>query len=107
MGCNGATFNADDVVNRFQRAKSVSGTAPIGGFLSNVGSIKGFGDAVVKVDDYTVQIKQGEPNALFLSVLTICGRLMFDKETTEANATADDPWSYEYVNETNAPGFGA
>ena len=120
-GCNGATFNADDVVYTFQRAKSVSGAAPIGWFLSNVGSIKGFGpevfgddaaakdigDAVVKVDDYTVEIKQGEPNALFLPVLTIFGLLMFDKETMEANATADDPWSHKYVNETNAPGFGA
>ena len=109
------------MVYTFQRAKSVSGAAPIGWFLSNVGSIKGFGpevfgddaaakdigDAVVKVDDYTVEIKQGEPNALFLPVLTIFGLLMFDKETMEANATADDPWSHKYVNETNAPGFGA
>lgn len=42
-GCGGTTFNADDVVYTFARAKSVSGAAPIGGFLSNVGSIKGFG----------------------------------------------------------------
>ena len=37
-GCNGATFNADDVVYTFARAKSVSGAAPIGWFLSNVGA---------------------------------------------------------------------
>ena len=120
-GCNGATFNADDVIYTFQRAKSVSGAAPIGWFLSNVGSVKGFGpevfgkdpaakeigDAVVKVDDYTVQIKQGEPNALFLPVLTIFGLLIFDKETMEAHKTDADPWSHDYVNTTNAPGFGA
>ncbi len=120
-GCDGATFNADDVVYTFQRAKSVSGAAPIGWFLSNVGSIKGFGvevfgkdpkakelgDAVVKVDDHTVQIKQGEPNALFLPVLTIFGLLMYDKETMEKNATPDDPWSHKFANETDAPGFGA
>ena len=119
-GCNGAKFNADDVVYTFARAKSVSGAAPIGWFLSNVGSIKGFGvevfgedaaakelgDAVTRIDDYTVAIKQGEPNALFLPVLTIFGLLIFDKETMEANATAEDPWSHKYVNETNAPGFG-
>jgi hypothetical protein len=29
-GCNGTTFNADDVVNTVARAKSVSGAAPIG-----------------------------------------------------------------------------
>ncbi len=120
-GCNGATFNADDVIYTFQRAKSVSGAAPIGWFLSNVGSIKGFGvevfgedpaakelgDGVVKIDDYTVEIRQSEPNALFLPVLTIFGLLMFDKETMEANATEADPWSHDYTNNVNAPGFGA
>lgn len=121
VGCNGATFNADDVIYTFQRAKSVSGAAPIGWFLSNVGSIKGFdpsvfgedpaakelGDAVVKVDDYTVQIRQSEPNALFLPVLTIFGLLIFDAETMKGNATEADPWSHDYVNNVGAPGFGA
>lgn len=119
-GCNGATFNADDVVYTFARAKSVSGAAPIGWFLSNVASIAGFtpavfgddpkakelGDEVKKIDDYTVQIKQSEPNALFLPVLSIFGLLVFDKETMEAKATADDKWSHNYVNNENAPGFG-
>ncbi len=119
-GCGGATFNADDVVYTFARAKSVSGAAPIGWFLSNVASIAGFtpdvfgedpaakelGDEVVKVDDYTVQIRQSEPNALFLPVLTIFGLLIFDKETMEANATEADPWSHDYVNNVGAPGFG-
>ncbi len=40
-------------------------------------------------------------------MLTIFGLLIFDKETMEANATAEDPWSHDYVNNTNAPGFGA
>ena len=119
-GCGGATFDADDVVYTFERAKSVSGAAPIGWFLSNVASIDGFdpavfgddpagrelGDSVVKVDDYTVEIRQSEPNALLLPVLTIFGLLIFDKETMEANATEADPWSHDYVNNVNAPGFG-
>lgn len=119
-GCGGATFNADDVIYTFERAKSVSGAAPIGWFLSNVASIDGFGpevfgedpaakqlgDSVVKIDEYTVQLRQAEPNALLLPVLTIFGLLIFDKETMEANATADDPWSHNYVNNNNAPGFG-
>jgi peptide/nickel transport system substrate-binding protein len=41
-GCNGATFDADDVMYTMARAKSVSGAAPIGWFLSNVGSIDNF-----------------------------------------------------------------
>mgnify|MGYP001185216230 FL=1 len=119
-GCGGATFDADDVIYTFQRAKSVSGAAPIGWFLSNVASIHGFGpevfgedpaakklgDSIVKVDDYTVQIRQAEPNALLLPVLTIFGLLIFDKEIMEANATEADPWSHDYVNNTGAPGFG-
>lgn len=119
-GCGGATFDADDVIYTFERAKSVSGAAPIGWFLSNVASIDGFdtsvfedaegakdlGDAVTKVDDYTVTIRQSEPNALMLPVLTIFGLLIFDRETMEANATEADPWAHDYVNNVGAPGFG-
>jgi peptide/nickel transport system substrate-binding protein len=123
-GCNGATFDADDVVYTMARAKSVSGAAPIGWFLSNVGSIDNFttavfgdsdeakaakklGDEVQKVDQYTVKIRQSAPNALFQHVLTIFGLYIYDKETMEANATADDPWSHKYNDNENAPGFGA
>ena len=118
-GCDGATFDADDVLYTFERAKSVSGAAPIGWFLSNVASIAGFtpavfeedadkslGAEVQKVDDYTVTITQSEPNALFLPVLTIFGLHIFDKELMEANATEDDPWAHEYANNTNVASFG-
>ena len=121
-GCNGATFNADDVVYTFARAKSVSGAAPIGWFLSNVASIDGFtadvfdkvkgeaakklGAEVTKVDDFTVKIKQSAPNKLFLPVLTIFGLGMFDKEGMEAHKTDKDPWSHDYVNNIGLPSFG-
>ncbi len=103
-GCGGAEFTADDMIYTFSRAKTVSGSAPIGWFLSNVASIAGFtpavfgdaeakklGDEVKKIDDYTVQIKQGAPNKLMLPVLTIFGIQMLDKQIMEANATAEDP----------------
>ncbi len=119
QGCDGATFNADDVVYTFARGKSVSGAAPIGWFLSNVASIANFtpdvfgdesarslGDEVVKVDDYTVTIRQSEPNALFLPVLTIFGLYIFDKELMDENATPDDPWAHAYTNNANVPSFG-
>ena len=118
-GCNGATFNADDVIYTFARAKTVSGAIPVGWFLSSSGSIDGFtgavfgddeakklGDEVKKIDDYTIQIRQGQPNKLFLPVLTVFGLYMFDKETMEANATDEDPWSHDYVNNVDAPSFG-
>lgn len=125
VGCNDETFNADDVLYTFARAKSVSGSAPIGWFLSNVADIANFtagvfdadaavataakelGDEVTKVDDYTVTIKQAKPNKLLLPVLTIFGLNIFDKEAMEANATAEDPWAHEYSNSTNLPSFGA
>jgi peptide/nickel transport system substrate-binding protein len=120
VGCDGATFDADDVIYTFARAKSVSGASPIGWFLGNVASIDGFtvdvfgedpaakelGDEVTKVDDYTVTIRQAAPNKLFLPVLTIFGMGIFDKELMEENATEDDPWSHEYANNENVPSFG-
>jgi len=119
-GCNGAELTADDVVYTFARAKSVSGAAPIGWFLSNVGSIDGFtpavfgddpaakelGDEVVAVDDHTVRIRQAEPNALFLPVLTIFALNVFDKEGMEAEATEDDPWSHDFANNRGIASFG-
>ena len=114
-GCDGATFNADDVLYTFARAKSVSGAAPIGWFLANTGSVDGFtpavfapnedgaaarklGDEVKKIDDYTIQIRQSAPNQLFLKVLSIFALYIYDKETMEAHATADDPWSHNWTN---------
>lgn len=119
-GCNGATFNADDVIYTFARGKSVSGSAPIVWFLSNVASIAGFttdvfgddpeakklGDEILKIDDYTVQFRQAAPNKLFLPVLTIFGLYIYDKEIMEANATPDDPWSHKYADNVGAPSFG-
>ena len=134
-GCDGATFNADDVLYTFARAKSISGASPVGYFLASVGSIANFtpalfgaraqankakeegkdppspdlrdlGAEVVKVDDYTITITQAAPNKLFLPVLAIFALMIYDKETMEANATEDDPWSHNYANTVNAPGFG-
>lgn len=120
-GCEGATFNADDVLYTLARAKAVAGEVDVGWFeFGQVGKVEGFtadvfeegadtslGDSAVKVDDYTVEIKQSEPSSLFLPVLAQwAGVMIFDKETMEENATEDDPWSHEYANNENAPSFG-
>lgn len=117
--CAGNTFTADDVLYTFARNKSVSGAAPVGWFIGNVASVKGFtrdvfkatdrslGDAVEKVDDYTVRIKQSEPNRLFLTSLSIYSSYPWDSVEMKKHATAEDPWSHVYTNTVNAPGFGA
>lgn len=134
-GCSGTTFDADDVLYTFARAKSISGTAPVGYFLANVGSIDTFtpalfgaraaakkaadegkpapspdprelGEEITKVDQYTVKIRQESPNGLFLPVLGIFALHIYDKETMEAHATEDDPWSHNFANGEGATGFG-
>jgi len=117
--CSGNEFTADDVIYTFARAKSVSGKAPVGWFLSNVGGIKGFtrdvfrdpeakklGDEVRKIDDYTVAITQAAPNSFLLMALTIYGLAPFDSKEMKAHAKPEDPWSHDYVNTVNAPAFG-
>lgn len=119
-GCDGATLNADDIVYTYARGKSVSGAAPIAWFLANVGGIDGFtpavfgpdpgpkklGDEVRKIDDHTVAIRQSGPNTQFERVQTIFALYIYDKESMERRATAADPWSHDYNNTVNAPGFG-
>jgi peptide/nickel transport system substrate-binding protein len=121
-GCNGATFDADDVLYSFARAKSLSGVAPVGWFLGNVASIDGFtkvllantpearaarqlGDEIKKLDPYTITIRQSAPNKLFLPALTIYGLGIYDKQLMQAHATDADPWSHDYAGGVNAPSF--
>ncbi len=119
-GCTGDEFTAKDVVYTYQRAKSVSGSTPVGWFLANVASIKGFtadvfkdpaarkltDDEVKAVDDYTVTIAQSEPNALFLPVMTVFGTYVFDATLMKAHATDKDPWAHDYANNVGPASFG-
>ena len=117
VGCNGETFDADDVIYTFARAKSVSGEIPAGLITISIASVDGFttaafegenelGDEVEKIDDFTVQIRQSDPNKLFLPIMSHFVTGIFDKETMEEHATEEDPWSHEYANNVNAPSFG-
>ena len=98
--CAGNEFTADDVVYSFARAKSVSGAAPISWFIGSVAGIKGFtrdvfkpgadkslGDAVEKVDDYTVKIRQSAANRLFLTAMSVYSAYPFDSKEMRAHAT--------------------
>ncbi len=118
----GNEFTADDVVWLAQRAKSVSGASPIAWFLYNVGSVMGAENVapkataadkllkgeVVKVDKYTVQIKQQVANKLFPGILSIFALAMIDSTEAKKNATAKDPWAHDWLNLEGAKtaGFG-
>ncbi len=117
--CAGNTFTADDVLYTFARAKSVSGTIPVGWFLSSAASIDGFDDRVLsdpaartladevkRLDDYRVEFRQSGPNPLFLPALTAFGLLIFDSREALAHSTDEDPWSTDHINNVAAPGFG-
>ena len=135
-GCNGAEFNADDVLYTFARGKSISGTSPIFWFLANNASVDGFsgavfgaraaaakakkegkapphpdardlGDEVTSVGDYTIKVRLASPNKLLFTNLTIFAMLIYDKEQMEEQATSDDPWSHSYADNVNGPSFGA
>ncbi|MBO1078085.1 ABC transporter substrate-binding protein [Roseomonas haemaphysalidis] len=116
--CAGNVFTADDVIYTLARGKSVSGAAPINWFLGSLASIQGFdrsvftggskelGDAVEKVDDHTIRIRQSTENNLFLTVMTVYSMAPFDSVEMRRHATPQDPWSHTYANTVNAAGFG-
>ncbi len=119
-GCTGNEFTAKDVVYTYERAKSVSGSTPVGWFLANVASVKGFTaevfknpaarklspDEVKAVDDCTITITQSEPNALLLPAMTIFGTFIFDATAMKAHATEKDPWAHEYAHNVSPASFG-
>jgi peptide/nickel transport system substrate-binding protein len=117
--CAGNEFTADDVLWSYARAKSVSGQTPVSWFIASVGSIAGFtrdvfkpgadkslGDAITKVDDYTVKIRQSQPNPLFLESLTVYSADPYDSVELKKHLTPQDPWGHAYVNTVDVPSFG-
>lgn len=117
--CAGNEFTADDVVWSFARAKSVSGASPIAWFLANIASVlplealtskdpaaKKLKGEVKKIDDYTVEFNQANPNDLFPRMLTIFGLFPYDSKEMLKHATKDDPWAHKYADTVNNPGFG-
>jgi peptide/nickel transport system substrate-binding protein len=116
----GNEFTADDVVWLAARAKSVSGASPIAWFLYNVSSVMGaenvapnataadkqLSGEVVKIDTYTVQIKQLTANRLFPGVMSIFAMSMIDSTEAKKHATASDPWVHNWVNTSGATTAG-
>ena len=123
VSCAGNTLSSDDVIYTWQRAKSLSGGAPIGWFLGNVAAVLGlevFGETaetdgsrdlldseVAKIDDLNFTITQMSENDLFPRVQAITFQGIFDSAVMLEQATEDDPWAHNFTETENIPGFGA
>jgi len=123
--CAGNEFTADDIMYTYARALNVGGAVPNSWFLLNMAGVKGFtadvfsadkdvaakakvlGDGVRKIDDYTVEVEQVEPNPLFLvNIAVTISQGILDSKEMKAHATESDPYSYDYANNVNLPSFG-
>ncbi len=60
-------------------------------------------DAVVVVDDYTLQFRLEKPSALFRPFLSFQVFGAMDPATTKAHATADDPWAFDWYRKNANP----
>lgn len=120
VSCAGNEMTADDVIWTFERAKSVGGAGPIAWFLLNVGSVmdatplapdatpedRQLSGEIERIDDYTVKIRQFEPNQLFPAVLAIFGLGIVDSTEALRHTTPDDPFAHSWMNTEGAAGFG-
>lgn len=117
----GNELTVDDIEWSLSRGKNVGGSVPCTWFLMSVMSFwdasplapdatpedKALGPEFKKIDDYTFQIKQFEPNKLVLPVMPIYCMYIHDSDEAKKHLTEDDPWGYKYLNEEGAYGFGA
>lgn len=118
--CHGNELTTDDVIWTFERAKSVSGAAPVAWFLLNVSSVmtadplapdateedKAIAGEIEKVDDYRFTVNQFAPNLLFPLVLAVFALPIVDSTEAKKHATDEDPWAHEWINTQGAAGFG-
>ncbi|MGE3619232.1 MAG: ABC transporter substrate-binding protein [Acidimicrobiia bacterium] len=59
-------------------------------------------EPITVVDDSTIELNIPNPNAFSLSILTLYQFTIYDKEDVTANATAADPYGYEYLADHSA-----
>ena len=117
--CAGNELTSADVVYTFARAKSVSGASPVAWFLGNVASVlpldpliskdpkaKELKGEVTAVDKYTVTIKQMNANGLFPRTAEIFALEIFDSIEMKKHATAKDPWSHSWNDQTGLAAYG-
>lgn len=98
---NGQPVTADDMKYTLDRA------------IQRAGSLKGpmdmmaltSPDQVVKLDDYTLEIRPAKPYVVLMEVVTRVDMGILSKQASEEHATDDDPWASTWYR-TNGLGAG-
>ncbi len=95
---DGSPVTAEDYKYIFQR--SIEGPGYIGVLLPFIGISSA--DQLTVVDDYTLQIKADVQSPLFERFMTFQVFGALNKTLLDANATADDAWAFEFMNDKSA-----
>jgi peptide/nickel transport system substrate-binding protein len=117
----GNELTADDVEWTLAKYKHVTCPIPVGWFMGNVASLftaaplapdateedKALGDEFKKIDKYTFQLKQFEPNRLLPTIMANLCMGIYDSTEAKKHVTTDDPWACTQLNEVMPYGFGA
>lgn len=95
---DGSPVTAEDYKYIFQR--SIEGPGYIGVLLPFIGISSA--DQLTVVDDYTLQIKADVQSPLFERFMTFQVFGALNKTLLDANATADDAWAFDFMNDKSA-----
>ncbi len=92
---SGNELTAHDV--KWSKDRALAAQANVAGIYRVIGLTEQ--EQIEVVDDYTVRFTQSQPSAL-TSQIQIISLYVFDSELAKANATDDDPWAKEWMNQT-------
>lgn len=113
VSCAGNEMTADDVIYTFARSKRRAGAGPIDWAINSLAGIFDASDEskelkgeVTKIDDYTVEIKQTQPQLLFLPALEIITGPIIDSTEMKKHDTPQDPDGQKWQDSEGAAGFG-
>ena len=113
VSCAGNEMTADDVIYTYARSKARQGAGPIDWAIYSLAGVfdpkdesKKLKDEVKKIDDYTVEITQQSPQALFLPALEIITGPIIDAKEMRKHDTKADPGGQKWQDSQGAAGFG-
>lgn len=111
--CAGNELTSDDVLYTYERAKARQGPGPVSWAIYTLAGVfdpaddsKQLKDEVRAVDKYTVEIKQVQPQLLFLPALEVITSPIIDSTEMKKHESASDPGAHRWADSQGAAGFG-